>query len=238
MACSLNVVHQVDSTEIPFITGDAAAEDIVEFPSNRDAACCSRKFSFQDETIKSGRFSAANKRRISSLEELRLFNDHLIPEVLVRENKRARRHSSQLRRKGSSYYENYNRRSSIVSTSNNNNNRSSRHGSSRRHSCEYDRRRSYSHQSSSRRNSSMKSAKSLQHANMTPKQIEKEKRRRKVVFAVVATFLFLLICSVLAVVVTLTHQSELKTDNKTWTYYTFAPDSRIVILRNELNNSR
>lgn len=83
----------------------------------------------------------------------------------------------------------------------------------------------------------MRSAKSLQH-NMTPKQIEKEKRRRKVVFAVVATFLFILVCCVLAVVVTLTHQSEFTVENKTLTYYTFAPDEKIVILKSELNNGR
>lgn len=83
----------------------------------------------------------------------------------------------------------------------------------------------------------MRSARSLQQT-MTPKELEKEKRRRRVVFAVVATFLFLLICSVLAVVVTLTHQSEFTAENKTLTYYTFAPDARIVILKSQLNDSR
>lgn len=227
MACSLNV-HTVDSTEIPFIT-DVEDDCIIAFPNPTSSACCSRKFSFQDENIKRmpAEF-AESRRRISSLEELRLFNGHVIPEVLIRE-KRPRRHSSQLKRKGSAY-ENY-RRSSVASTSNR-----SRHGSRRySHSSEYERRKSISQ---SRRNSSMRSAKSLQHATMTPKEIEKEKRRRKVVFAVVATFLFLLVCSVLAVVVTLTHQSEFTMENKTMTYYTFAPDARIVILKNELNNSR
>lgn len=223
MACSLNV-HPVDSTEIPFITEADEDSIIPTFPN-------SRKYSFQDETIKkiSSDYSA-NKRRISSLEELRLFNDHLIPEVVVRE-KRARRHSSQLRRKGSSY-ENY-RRSSIVSAAN----RQSRQGSRRysHSSGEYERRKSISQ---SRRNSSMRSAKSLQHTAMTPKQIEKEKRRRRIVFAVVATFLFILVCSVLAVVVTLTHQSEFTVENKTLTYYTFAPDAKIAILKSELNNER
>lgn len=65
---------------------------------------------------------------------------------------------------------------------------------------------------------------------MTPKEAEKEKRRRRVVFVVVATFLFLLVCSVLAVVVTLTHQSEFTAENKTLTYYTFAPDATIVTM--------
>lgn len=227
MACSLNV-HPVDSTEIPFIT-EADDDSILVF-SNR--ACCSRKFSFQDENIK--RLPpdlAGNKRRISSLEELRLFNDHIVPEVLIRE-KRARRQPSQLRRKSSAYESC--RRASVAS------NRSRR--GSRRCSYsypEYERRKSSASQS--RRNSSMRSGRSLQQ-EMTPKQLEKEKRRRKVVFAVVATFLFILVCSVLAVVVTLTHQSEFTAENKTLTYYTFAPDAKIVILKSryemESNNSR
>lgn len=220
MACSLNV-HAVDSTEIPFIT-EADEDSIIAFPNR---ACCSRKFSFQVENIK----ETPDKRRISSLEELRLFNGHIVPEVLVRE-KKARRQSSQLRRKSS---ENC-RRPSVAS------NRSRSRGSSRRYSYsypEYERRKSVQ----SRRNSSTRSGRPLQQ-EMTPKQLEKEKRRRKVVFAVVATFLFILVCSVLAVVVTLTHQSELTTENKTLTYYTFAPDAKIVILKNQYemqrNNSR
>lgn len=65
---------------------------------------------------------------------------------------------------------------------------------------------------------------------MTSKQYISEKQRRKIAFVVVSTFLFILICSVAIVILTLTHQSEWTYDrNKTMTIYTFAPDSKVII---------
>lgn len=52
---------------------------------------------------------------------------------------------------------------------------------------------------------------------------EKEPTQR-IVWIIIGTFLFILICSILAVVITLTHQSEYIKENETKSQYTFAPD--------------
>lgn len=59
------------------------------------------------------------------------------------------------------------------------------------------------------------------------------KKRRKMVYIILGTFLFILLCCVMAVVVTLTHKSEFKAENKTLTYYTFSPDYQFFILQNK-----
>ncbi|GJQ69368.1 hypothetical protein Trydic_g6493 [Trypoxylus dichotomus] len=56
----------------------------------------------------------------------------------------------------------------------------------------------------------------------------KENRRRKIVYIVIGTTLFLLLCAILAVVVTLTHQSEGLIENKTTLYYTFSPHPKVL----------
>lgn len=63
---------------------------------------------------------------------------------------------------------------------------------------------------------------------LTEEQKLKENRRRKIVYIVVGTTLFLLLCAVLAVVVTLTHQSEVSIENKTTIYYTFSPHPKVI----------
>ncbi|KAF2888369.1 hypothetical protein ILUMI_17804, partial [Ignelater luminosus] len=57
-------------------------------------------------------------------------------------------------------------------------------------------------------------------------QQAKSKRKRTIACIILGTFLFILFCSVMAVVVTLTHRSKIISENKTMTYYTFSPDAK------------
>lgn len=154
--------------------------------------------------------------RESNLDMLLPREDHIIPMIYIQQDltsQRTRRPSSHVRR-NSSVYDNY-RKPSIASNR-------SRRGS--RCMVENDKRR-MSHYS--RRSSSVRTNKSIP-LELELKQIQEEKKRRRTVFAVVSTFLFILLCSVLIVLVTLTHRTEMKTsENKTVTYYTFAPFPKV-----------
>lgn len=87
------------------------------------------------------------------------------------------------------------------------------------------RRSSHSYQSVRRKSSSRVKAPIVQ---LSEEETLKENRRRKIVYIVIGTTLFLLLCAVLAVVITLTHQSQFSVENKTTTYYTFSPHPKLV----------
>ncbi|XP_018330082.1 uncharacterized protein LOC108740301 isoform X1 [Agrilus planipennis] len=94
--------------------------------------------------------------------------------------------------------------------------------SSRRSSC--------AHQGLSRQLSNgARSQKSIS-SYQEPISIKEKNHRRIVVWVIVCTFVFILMCSVLAVVVTLTHRSQFQADNETLSYYTFSPDAKVLNL--------
>lgn len=82
------------------------------------------------------------------------------------------------------------------------------------------------HHSQRRRSSAAKFKQPI--VELSEEQKLKENKRRRVVYIVIGTTLFLLLCAVMAVVVTLTHQSEGLIENKTTLYYTFSPHPKLI----------
>lgn len=88
------------------------------------------------------------------------------------------------------------------------------------------RRSSQYHQSQRRKSSVARCKQPI--VELSEEEKSKENRRRRIVYIVIGTTLFLLLCAVLAVVVTLTHQTEGLIENKTTVYYTFSPHPKVI----------
>lgn len=219
-------------TEIDEVTGGTTStlctrkESIISRPDfSIDGSLHSRSPSIQDDMLE-----RHLQRRASSLEEIRRYS--FLSNASFHYKNVASRQSCQFETQDSmKKIRPHSRKSSVKS------NRSTRSNRSRRNSrCSYlpenERRRSV-YLAANRRHSNT-------NRNDVPFEIKiidenKEARHRKIVYLVAGTFIFILICCVLAVVITLTHQSEYLTENRTYSYYTFAPDAKIMIGTEQLN---
>lgn len=185
----------------------------------------SNSFSFYDEE-KFGR-----PRRAISLEEIALYSNKK-----VHKSKRKRRSSTQVSSRRASRRQNSRKLQKSERGSNNCSNRSINRQSSHRVSGRRSRTSSRSSRQgpgdSPRMNSRQPSNTSYLDTLYAEEIMRKDRRRRKIVAAVLVSFCILFLTSICSVVITLTHQSVavVEKDNATvnLTYYTFASAPQVL----------
>lgn len=218
-------------TEIDEVTGGTSStlctrkESIISRPDfSIDGSLHSKSPSIHDDMLE-----RHLQRRASSVEEIRRYS--LLSNASFHYKKPSSRPSQFETQNSVKRIRSNSRQSSVKS------NRSIRSNRSRRSS-------RYSYLSENERQRSVNLRANRRRSNTNHNEVpfaikiideSKEAKHRKIVYIVGGTFIFILICCVLAVVITLTHQSEYLTENRTYSYYTFAPDAKIMIGTEQLN---